>query len=82
MKTLILTVGVVLLAVSSALAQTDRGTITGTVLDPAGAVVPNASIEAKNTDFRVFGCYHQYRQFHSLLSTCRYVRIVSKFGRI
>ena len=32
-----------------ALAQSDRGTITGTVLDPAGAVVPNAPIEAKNT---------------------------------
>jgi hypothetical protein len=47
-KTLILTVGVFLLAACAALAQTDRGTITGTVLDPAGAVVPNASIEAKN----------------------------------
>ncbi len=31
-----------------AFAQTDRGTITGTVSDPAGAVVPNAPIEAKN----------------------------------
>jgi hypothetical protein len=29
-------------------AQTDRGTITGTVSDPAGAVVANAPIEAKN----------------------------------
>jgi hypothetical protein len=47
MKTLISIVGVLLLA-SAAFAQTDRGTITGTVLDPAGAVVPNASIEAKN----------------------------------
>jgi len=46
-KTLISTLGVLLLA-SAAFAQTDRGTITGTVLDPAGAVVPNASIEAKN----------------------------------
>src|SRR6202020_2033471 len=32
----------------SALAQSDRGTITGTVTDPAGAVVPNAPVEAKN----------------------------------
>jgi Carboxypeptidase regulatory-like domain/TonB dependent receptor len=48
-KTLIFTVGVFLLAVSAAWAQTDRGNITGTVLDPAGAVVPNATIEAKNT---------------------------------
>jgi len=31
-----------------AVAQTDRGTITGTVSDPAGAVVANAAIEAKN----------------------------------
>jgi len=47
-KTLISTLGVLLLA-STAFAQTDRGTITGTVLDPAGAVVPGATIEAKNT---------------------------------
>ena len=32
----------------AAFAQTDRGTITGTVLDVSGAVVPTASIEAKN----------------------------------
>lgn len=31
-------------------AQADRGTITGIVTDPAGAVVPGAAIEAKNTD--------------------------------
>jgi len=30
-------------------AQSDRGTITGTVSDPAGAVVANAPIQAKNT---------------------------------
>jgi hypothetical protein len=30
-------------------AQTDRGTITGAVSDPAGAVIPNATIEARNT---------------------------------
>ena len=38
-----------LLAIA-AFAQTDRGTITGTVTDPAGAVVPNAPLEAKNVD--------------------------------
>jgi len=30
-------------------AQGDRGTITGTIADPAGAVIPNAPIQAKNT---------------------------------
>ena len=34
----------------SAFAQTDRGTITGAVSDPAGAVVANAVVEAKNAD--------------------------------
>ena len=32
----------------AALAQSDRGTITGTVSDPAGAIVANAAIQAKN----------------------------------
>ena len=32
------------------LAQSDRGTITGTVADPAGAVVANAAIQARNVD--------------------------------
>ena len=47
MKTLISTLVVLLLA-SAAFAQTDRGTITGTVLDPTGAVIAGAMIEAKN----------------------------------
>ncbi|MGC1414675.1 MAG: carboxypeptidase-like regulatory domain-containing protein, partial [Candidatus Acidiferrum sp.] len=38
-----------LLCASLAFAQSDRGTITGTVSDPAGAVVAAASIEARNT---------------------------------
>src|SRR5579864_4297053 len=47
MRSLLVPVG--WLAVSlAALAQTDRGTITGTVTDPAGAVIANATIEAKN----------------------------------
>jgi hypothetical protein len=49
-KTLISTVGVLLLVATATFAQTDRGTITGTVLDPAGAVVPNASVVVKNTE--------------------------------
>jgi hypothetical protein len=40
-----------LLAVAlSAFSQTDRGTLTGTVSDPASAVVPNAGITARNTE--------------------------------
>ncbi|HEV3331981.1 MAG TPA: carboxypeptidase-like regulatory domain-containing protein [Bryobacteraceae bacterium] len=34
----------------TAFAQGDRGTITGTISDPAGAVVANASIEARNVE--------------------------------
>ena len=32
------------------LAQGDRGTITGTISDPAGAVVASAAIEARNVE--------------------------------
>ncbi len=32
-----------------AVAQSDRGSITGVVSDPGGAVVPSAAIEARNT---------------------------------
>src|SRR5207245_9433286 len=34
--------------VPAGLAQTDRGTLTGTVSDPSGAVIPGVAIEAKN----------------------------------
>jgi hypothetical protein len=34
----------------AAFAQTSGGTITGTVSDPAGAVVASAAIQARNTD--------------------------------
>jgi hypothetical protein len=32
------------------LAQSDRGTLTGTVADPAGALVPNAALSLRNID--------------------------------
>ncbi|MBV8892523.1 MAG: carboxypeptidase regulatory-like domain-containing protein [Acidobacteria bacterium] len=35
---------------SVAFAQSDRGTITGAISDPAGAVVANAPIEARNVE--------------------------------
>jgi hypothetical protein len=37
-----------LLVCGTVLGQTDRGTITGTITDPAGAIVPGATINSKN----------------------------------
>jgi Carboxypeptidase regulatory-like domain len=42
--------GVFLICAAMAFAQGDRGTITGTVTDPTGAVVPNANIQVTNTE--------------------------------
>jgi hypothetical protein len=39
-----------ILCLSTVFAQSDRGTVTGTVADPAGAVVANAPIEARNVE--------------------------------
>ena len=39
-----------LLFTAAVFAQSDRGTITGSVLDPAAAVVPGAKVSAKNLD--------------------------------
>ena len=39
-----------LMCALSAFAQGDRGTITGTVTDPTGAVVPNANIQVTNSE--------------------------------
>src|SRR5437868_4068797 len=49
MRSLGITLVICLLAVG-AFGQSDRGTITGTVGDPAGAVVAGAAVEAKNTE--------------------------------
>src|ERR1700686_4813712 len=38
-----------LLCALFAFGQSDRGTITGTISDPASAVVPNVPVEAKNS---------------------------------
>src|SRR5438034_1140780 len=48
MKTLQVTVCLFLFTLS-AFAQTDRGTITGTISDATGGVIPGATVEAKNT---------------------------------
>src|SRR5215471_19158093 len=47
-KCLVLTVLCLLASVLTGFAQTDRGTITGSVSDTTGAVIPGVSIEAKN----------------------------------
>ncbi len=45
----VLTGAILLLAAVGALAQSNQGTITGTISDPAAAVVPSAQIQVKNT---------------------------------
>jgi hypothetical protein len=47
MRSILLAAGIFVFALV-AFAQTDRGTITGTIGDPAGAVVAGAKVEAKN----------------------------------
>jgi len=47
MKRLVLAILAVLPLVFAANAQTFRGAINGTVMDPSGAVVPNAQVKAK-----------------------------------
>ena len=42
--------GIFLICAVAAFAQGDRGTITGTVTDPTGAVVPNANIQITNSE--------------------------------
>src|SRR3954465_3334332 len=42
--------GCVVLAALSVYAQSDRGTITGTISDPVGAVVANAPVELRNAE--------------------------------
>jgi len=49
MRSLTLVVSFLLVS-AAALAQSDRGTITGTVADPGGAVVATAPVEIRNTD--------------------------------
>src|SRR4051812_16081224 len=42
--------GAFFFAAFSLFAQSDRGAITGTISDPAGAVIPSAAVEAKHVD--------------------------------
>ena len=49
-KNLVRSAVLMLLATALAMAQSDRGTITGTVLDPANSVVPGAKLVLRNTE--------------------------------
>ena len=49
MRSLSLALCLSFIVAMSAFAQGDRGTITGTVMDPGGAVIANAPVEARNT---------------------------------
>ena len=50
MRSVLLLVVCLFLAVFPGFAQSDRGTITGTITDPAGAVVAGAMIEVRNVE--------------------------------
>src|SRR5437763_14317148 len=50
MRKLPVVFGLLLFIASAVLAQSDRGTITGTVTDPARAVVPNVPVQARNSE--------------------------------
>jgi hypothetical protein len=56
MRFTLISVCCLLLAVGLVFGQSTRGSITGTIVDPAKAVVPNATIEAENTET---GAKHQ-----------------------
>src|SRR5262249_12797655 len=49
LRRLFLTVSLCILTSVLSFAQTDRGTITGTVADPTNAVIPGANVTATNT---------------------------------
>ena len=64
------------LAISGAFAQGDRGTITGTVTDPTGAIIPGVKVTAENIagdSQRPGDGHHQHGKFHLGSGTRRIV---------
>ena len=61
-----------------AYAQGDRGTITGTVSDPLGAIIAGAPIEARNAETgATFPAAHDgHRKLHALAIADGHLRIV------
>src|SRR3954449_12294454 len=53
-RTLLLgTVAIFVIGMTSILGQESRGTITGRIADPNGAVVPNATVSIKNVETNI-----------------------------
>ena len=50
MRSVLMLICCSLLVAGAMFARTDRGIITGAIADPAGALIPNAPIEAKNNE--------------------------------
>jgi hypothetical protein len=50
MRTILIVIASLFLAMGTAFAQSSRGAITGTITDSAGALMPGVRIEAKNTE--------------------------------
>src|SRR6202795_531990 len=50
MRRLLIGICILLIAASTGFAQSDRGTVTGTVSDASKAVIPGASVTATNGD--------------------------------
>ena len=58
------------------LAQSDRGTVTGTVIDAAGAVIPGAGSDADKHSYRIrlHDCHHRNRKLHGSIIAGRHVQ--------
>src|SRR5215510_8678647 len=50
MKKVFPVIAVCMISLLTAFGQTDRGTITGTISDASGAVIPGATVSAKHTE--------------------------------
>ena len=70
----------ILVVCSAAFGQSDRGTITGTVSDQAGALIPGAKVVANNTATGVQFSHRNNtdRQLHHSVGSVRQLRRVRR----